>query len=478
MTTVAQSSAAEPQRWRFKVPTALGMTQSCYRIGDDALHFESDDPMGGGNETLRWDSIRQGATAAMAGMGGRGMPDLPDWIPSQLEWLLLSRTEGGGKAFMRVLPQGGDRDAIVATLQARLGPAWVGTRLPIKEAQRQLGIAEGTWGTLKVIGIVLAVMALLVLLLMALGLLLHPLITIPVGFVLGGWLCRSGLGGLRDGMAVANTPTAKAGSAALGLVELEGRAVGAEASAAGVTGRPSVWWDVSVYLEYEDGERNREWRQVASRHGGRIDLVEIEDSSGRLPIWLPGATLLLGARSWESGKDGLPAPGLTLLEKLGFPWNGTRRIRVTEECLETNESLYVLGTLDERRNLREPGEAGFIERAEQSIRSGQWRRTLVGAVPVPLRIVVAVAIGYLDMLTQIGHGGDRSPRDIVAAPPAMAPNALVVWKGRSGRPFLVSNRPESAAMAALRRRSLWTFGIGGAVLCFTLYQLVELFLGK
>jgi hypothetical protein len=466
------------QRWTFAVPTALGVTQSSFEITDDALHFESDDPMSGGNETLRWTSIREGATASMAGMGGRGMPDLPNWIPSQLEWLLLSRTEGGGRAFMRVLPQGGDRDAIVAALQARLGPGWVGTRLPIKEAQSRLRITEGTWGTLKVIGIVLAVMALLVLLIMALGLLLHPLVTIPAGFALGGWLCRRGLGGLRDGLAVANTPTARAGSAALGLVELQGRAVGAEVSAAGVTGQPSLWWDVSIHVEYEDGERNLEWRQVASRHGGRIDLVEIEDSSGRLPIWLPGATLLLGARTWESGKDGLPAPGLALLDELGLAWNGARHIRVTEESLGANQTLYVLGTLDERRNLREASEAGLLERASQSIRSGQWRRALVGAVPAPLRIVVAVAIGYLDMLTKIGHGGDRGPRDIVAAPPALPADALVVWRGRGGRPFLVSNQPEGAALANLRRRSLWTFGAGGAVLCFTLYQLIELLLGR
>jgi hypothetical protein len=350
--------------------------------------------------------------------------------------------------------------------------------LPIKEAQSRLGISAGDWGTLKVIGIVLAVMALLVLLVMVLGLLMHPLITVPAGFALGGWLCRRGLAGLRDGLAVDNTPTAKAGSAALGLVELEGRAVTTEASVAGITGRPSVWWDVSIYLEYEDGERNREWRQVASRHGGRIDLVEIEDSSGRLPIWLPGATLLLQSRGWDSGKDSLPPQGIALLDELGFPWTGSRPMRVTEECLEVGQTLYVLGTLDERRNLREPSEAGAIERGLQLVRSGQWRRALVGAVPAPLRIIVAVLIGYLDMLTQIGHAGDRSPRDIVGAPPPLAPNALVVWKGRSGRPFLVSNQVEKAALAALRRRSLWTFGLGAAALCFTLYQLIELLLGK
>src|SRR5207244_6541190 len=122
---------------------------------------------------------------------------------------------------------------------------------------------EDAWSKLKVIGMVLAVLAMLRLLLTLLGLLMHPLITVPAGFALGAWLCRKGLAGLRDGLAVENTPTSKAGSAALGLVELEGHAVTNDASVSGITGRPSVWWDAKVYLWYEDGDRNGEWRQVA-----------------------------------------------------------------------------------------------------------------------------------------------------------------------------------------------------------------------
>jgi hypothetical protein len=54
----------------------------------------------------------------------------------------------------------------------------------------------------------------------------------------------------------------------------------------------------------------------------------------------------------------------------------------------------------------------------------------------------------------------------------------VVWQGRSGRPFLVSNGAEAVALAALRKRSLWTFGAGAALLCYVLYQIVEFFLGR
>ena len=149
-------------------------------------------------------------------------------------------------------------------------------------------------------------------------------------------------------------------------------------------------------------------------------------------------------------------------------------MRVTESCVEASQTLYVLGTLDERRNLPTASEANALERALLSIRTGQWRRALVDAVPEPVRMVVAVLIGFLGMVTEVGHGRERADRVDLALPPAIAPTALLVWKGRGGRPFVVSNRPERAALAALRQRSLWVFGFGAAALCFTLFQLVDL----
>jgi hypothetical protein len=377
-----------------------------------------------------------------------------------------------------VLPQGSDRDALVAEVQARLGAGWLGDHLPITEVQKRLGITEGTWSTLKVAGIVVAVLACLVLLVMLLGLLMHPVILVPASIALGAWLCRKGLRGLSDGLAVANSPTSKASSAAVGLVELEGRAIASVPTAAAVTGRLSAWWDVTVSVWSEDSHGKGRWNQMAARHGGRIDLIELEDDTGRLPVWLPGATLLLEVRSWESGKDELPAQGVALLEDLGFPWNGHRRLLVREQCVEVGHTLYVLGTLDERANLRDPSEAGPLERFRQQVVSGQWRRTAVGAAPASLRVIVAVLIGFLEILTQVGNGGDRALRETAVAPPDLAPSALVVWKGRNGRPFLVSNRSENAALAALRTRSLWTFGAGAAVLCYTLYHVVDFFIRR
>jgi len=146
---------------------------------------------------------------------------MPRWVPSEMEWLLMARTDGS-RAFMRILPQGDDRDAIVAMVRERVGTRWLGDRLELTEARRQLGISS-RGDTLKVVGIIAGVLGLVFVLLLLLALLAHPLFAIPAGFVAGGWLFRRGLDGLRDALSVRNTPTAKARSAAMGWSSSKGR---------------------------------------------------------------------------------------------------------------------------------------------------------------------------------------------------------------------------------------------------------------
>lgn len=470
--TASPSTAAAAPRWRFEVPTALGTTHSSYEITDDALNFVSDDVFGG-SASLRWDSIRQGGTAAMVGMGGKGMPDLPGWVPERIEWLLLSRVDGGGEAFMRTLPQGGDRDAIVAALRERLGARWIGDRLPLKHVQQQLGVQPSGWSTLKVWGLVAAVLASLVLLIMLIGVLLHPVIFVPAALALGGWLVHRGIDMLGHADGAARMPVSRVGSAPTGLVALEGRAVTEQPTPAGISGRPCVWWDVAVYYWSDDGRNSGEWRQVASRSGGRIDTVVLEDATGRIPVWLDDARLLLSQRRWESGKDELPAHGVAFLESLGFPWRAGAEMQVVEDGMEAGGSLYVLGTLDERRHVSRPPEPTGLRRIPQLLRSGEWRRELIGVLPAPTRMVAAVLIGYLDMISQLGSAKARVPVRGETPLPDLPPATRMVWAGRAGQPFVVSDRPEQAALAALRRRGRWTIGLGLGVAGFALYALAE-----
>lgn len=465
-------------RWSFVVPSMLGDTHLSFEIRDEALHFETDDPLSGGRDVIRWDTIREGGTAAKPGLSGRGALDMANWVPESLEWLTLSRTAGAGEPFMRALPVGAQRDTLVAELRGRLQGRWIGEGIPFEEARQRLALKSHEWSNTKVAGLVFAGFAVLALLLVALALLAHPLIAVPLGLLLGASVLYRGRQGLRDHMAMGKQTTTKIGAAALGGVRLQGRAVSQNLSPAAVSGRSCVWWDVWVGLWYETQDSPGHWMPVASRHGGEVGVLEIEDDTGRVPVWLHDAKLILDAQTWESDKDSLPAAGMALLNELGFAWNdGSRRIMVIEKCVAQGSPMYVVGTLDERRNLPEPGQLRGLQRLQESVRTGTWRRELVTALPRPTRMVAMVVIGYLDSVLNVGAGKRRKPRVEDAMPPALPPNARVVWHGSGGRPLVVSNLPDDSALEAWRKRSLKLCAGGAAVLLFTVYQLVEFVVG-
>jgi hypothetical protein len=260
----------------------------------------------------------------------------------------------------------------------------------------------------------------------------------------------------------------------MGLIKLQGRAVTAQPSPAGVSGVSSVWWDVTVDA-WSDSDENGGWKQAMARHGGHADVLMLDDGTGRMPVWLRDADLLLQEHTWESGKDALPERGLALLAGTSFAWNGHTRLRVRERRMEADGPVVVVGTLDEARRLPAPGDETGIARWKRAMRTGTWRNSLVRALPAPLRTPVTVTIGYLDLLFSVGHGGERPSQPGAALPPALGPTDRVVWKGRGAHPLIVSDRREAEALTQLRKRSIWSIGIGAVLCCWCLYELLTMF---
>ena len=95
-------------------------------------------------------------------------------------------------------------------------------------------------------------------------------------------------------------------------------------------------------------------------------------------------------------------------------------------------------------------------------------------MPELLQAPVAVTVGYLGMFTA-GVNRARGLRLADAPPPTLDPHAVVVWKGRAGRPLTVSDKHEGEAISHLRKRSFWYIGGGIAVLCWVLNELIKLF---
>jgi hypothetical protein len=261
----------------------------------------------------------------------------------------------------------------------------------------------------------------------------------------------------------------------MGLVELEGRALTDHPSPAAVTGRPSVWWDVDVEAWYR-GRRGKggRWRPVMSRHGGKGTLV-LEDATGRVPVWLRDADVLLEEHTWESGKDALPPGGAALLKGTAFAWGGGSRLRIQERRMEAGGPVYVLGTLDEARQLSVASDEEGLARLVRILKTGEWRTPFVRAMPAPLRGPMTVVIGYLGLLSGAGRGGGRDIRLEDTPAPTLASDAVLVWKGNQRRAFIVSDRRETGALTYLRKRSLWLIAGGVAVLCFGLHEVIQLF---
>ena len=438
-------------RWEFTRTTPLGEERALYEFTPGQLRFQSDAPFGPGTVTLDWAEISEAATAVLGHpkpSGGR--PDLTRWMPTHLEWLLVSRHGHEGRGFMQVLPTAQARDEIVAQLRERLGERFIGERQLLQTVQGRFGIG-GRGETLRVAGLVVLVLAMLVGLLVLMGALLAvPFMDEAITLALGSWLLLGALRRARDVLALSGSRPTTLAAAPPGAVALVGRANCASPVMSGVTGQQSVWWEVGIDAWREQGGDGAEanWVQIAARHGGRTDALLFEDATGRVPVWLRDADLYLAEQAWESGKDALPAPGRALLDEAGFRWEGAR-LRVREQRVAIGAPLHVLGTLGRGADLVAAGtERAFAARLRW-LRTGAWRPDVVRRIPAPLRIPVAVVIGYIGMLVTLGMGGARALDPEDAPAPPVAADAPVLWKGRNASAFVISDRAPLQARRAL-----------------------------
>jgi hypothetical protein len=169
------------------------------------------------------------------------------------------------------------------------------------------------------------------------------------------------------------------------------------------------------------------------------------------------------------------ADALSLLANIVMAWNTAQMQTVLDRWAQPRQVVppELIGRIAPTRlegiNLR----GIFRFPIHRALQTGAWRQSVTAAMPTPLRPLVAVFIGFMDMLTGLGISRER-PRYLRSdAPPAMAPETLLVWKGRLGHPLLVSDQPEDAALAALQRRSLIVAGIGAALLLLVVVSAFE-----
>jgi hypothetical protein len=162
-----------------------------------------------------------------------------------------------------------------------------------------------------------------------------------------GLACVLGVGGglylfyrgfllLRRRRLILDTPFSKIRSAAMGMVEVSGLAVGPYTMTAPITAKPCYFYRTQAW-ELKQRGKNKEWVQVA-KECKHVPFF-LDDNTGRV---------LVDPRAC-SVKEPAPANVGDFLARYGIETNN--KIRVEEHCIKPKNALFILGTLAENKDI-------------------------------------------------------------------------------------------------------------------------------
>jgi hypothetical protein len=174
-----------------------------------------------------------------------------------------------------------------------------------------------------------------------------------VGFCAGIGLFFYGFRLLKRRRLILDTPFSKIRSAAMGMVEVNGLAVGPYTMVAPITARPCYYYRTLVW-EWKQRGKNKDWVKVA----GECMHVPffVDDNTGRVLVDPRGADLDLHrdfeqefCDSFFTTKDPAPANVRSFLARHGIVTSN--KIKVEEYCIKPKNSLFILATLMENQGL-------------------------------------------------------------------------------------------------------------------------------
>ncbi len=174
-----------------------------------------------------------------------------------------------------------------------------------------------------------------------------------LGFCAGIGLFFYGFLLLQRRHLILDTPFSKIRSAAMGMVEISGLAVGPYTMVAPITERECFYFR-TVVSEWKQSGKNKQWVKVA----GECLHVPffVDDNSGRMLIDPRGADLDLHrdfeqefSDSFFTTKEPAPSNVRAFLARHGVVTNN--KIKVEEFCIKPKNSLFILGTLTDNPGL-------------------------------------------------------------------------------------------------------------------------------
>lgn len=240
--------------------------------------------------------------------------------------------------------------------------------------------------------------------------------TAGLGF--GPWLYYRGFRTLRTRRLIANTPTARIRSMAMGLVEINGAVEARSTLQAPFSGKPCAYWEVDIAAQ-----QRTQWRIVHRNQSGHP--FYLSDETGVALVYPHGSECRLHYGT-EEQVAGLMLPPcyaeymnahasvMGRLARIGM-------LRFRERVLETGQRVYVLGTAMPRSQAR--------------------------------------AVSDLEPLAATGTDGRVATRRATLDHEVVA----VVRRGDNERTFIISQDSEKGLMFSLGARALLQL-VGGPVM--------------
>jgi hypothetical protein len=189
-----------------------------------------------------------------------------------------------------------------------------------------------------------------------------------VGAFAGVYVFYRGFRLLQRKRLILNTPASKIRSAAMGLVEINGLAVGPYTMSAPITGVACYYFHTTAW-QWQQRGKNSQWVKVADE---RMHVpFFLDDNTGRMLVDPQGAEMDIhrdfhdefGTSLFSSTME-IPSNIFSFLVRHGVSTD--KKIKVEEYCIKPKNSLFILGTLAHNPGLSVSATPVLSLTAEQS----------------------------------------------------------------------------------------------------------------
>jgi hypothetical protein len=296
-----------------------------------------------------------------------------------------------------------------------------------------------------------------------------------IGIAMGIYLFFRGFYLLKRRRLILDTPFSKIRSAAMGMVEVSGLAVGPYTMIAPVTGRACYYYR-TVAWEWKREGKNNQWVKVA---GECMHLpFFLDDNTGRVLIDPRGAELDLHRDFQEEfntsffSRNDSPTSVDSFLARHGVATSN--RIKIEECCIKPKNALFILGTLGDNPGIEVKADAMPDPEALNQVSARRF--ALSSALPIPrLSLSVGSSLSFSSGASSSGTGSSNSfdndlntfaVRTLASTPIAAKPQGTRLSPG-AGSPKLADPAQPQKVADALRRAGIvnpvaWSAaGLGG-----------------